>query len=211
MGEDDFSWLMDQLGGGDSGGVPQQSGVTGWTGGFDLAGGGDTGLPTLPGSSFSVGPGQNPSQIYEALIRSGLLTPGANVPQLTGYGITTPPGGGGGVWSNFLRSLGLTNSAGDPNGLNILAALAPLLGGLYAANRTGKATDQVVGGINNASETIKQILGGATSPFTPYTTAGAAAVGKAGAMNWQPLAPRFAPLGQPQGGATSLAALMRGR
>lgn len=189
-------------------GVPQDPGITDWNSGMDLPGGGDTGQPTGPGSSFNVGPGQIPSSIYQALISSGLLKPGANVPTLTGYGGTGTPGGGGGGASSLARMLGLSGADGGMNLPALLSMLAPLLGAGLSYKATQKATDQMSSAVKDANAQATSILGGATGMYAPYMQAGQAALGKAQGLGFQPLAGKFGPLHGP-GATATLGKIMR--
>jgi hypothetical protein len=94
-------------------------------------------------------------------------------------------GGGGGGLSDLLKALG-----GVPG---IAGILGPLLGGIYANHATSQATSQVLGGIQNANEQIKSILGG-QSMYSPYMNAGNQALQNASNTQWKPL--NFGPLGQ---------------
>jgi hypothetical protein len=75
----------------------------------------------------------------------------------------------------------------------IAGILGPLLGGIYANHATSQATSQVLGGIQNANDQIKSILGG-QSPYSPYMNAGNQALQNASNTQWKPL--NFGPLGQ---------------
>src|SRR5262249_16692016 len=148
-----------------------------WVSGGDLPGGGDTGQPVGPPSSFNVGPGQIPSDVYQRLIDYGLLPQGA-----TDVKAPPPPSGGIkvsalGAWTgsdlmSWLRALGPLGAA---------AILGPLLGGALGYVRTGRAADQVVSGIGNANQAAQTILGG-QSPFAPFQTIGNQALGKLGSF-----------------------------
>jgi hypothetical protein len=199
---DDWSgWSSGDFGGGSSSGG-------GWNSGYDLPGGGDTGGALQPGSSFEVGPGQIPSDIYQQLINLGGLSPGMD---------TNIPGGGkggaaaGSTIASLLKSLGLTNSAGDANLASILGLLGTAAGGYMNYNATGKATQQMTDAVNKANETITSLLGPSAAAFKPYSDMGAAAVGKLQALPQSNLAANFGPLGAGRGigGPTSFASLMK--
>jgi len=114
-----------------------------------------------------------------------------NDPSLTDSMNTGGAGGSQLGLGGLLQSLGL--GSGGLGGLATLAGLlGPALAGAYSANQTGKATGQVVQGIQNAQTSVNNLLG-APSTFGPYTTAGQGAITKLNGMNWQPM--NFAPLG----------------
>lgn len=205
MGLDDWTQFMDAIGGpGDPGGLPDMSAyIDNGDGTFtDPA----TGIvyDQNGASTGQTDPNYDPGNASIGLDQNGN--------PIAGGGGTGTGSSGGGLGS-ILSGLGL----GNVGGLGWLAALAPLLGGLYAANRTGKATDQVLAGIGNANTDIKSILGG-PSAFAPYVSAGQNALTQASNMNWTPLAPQFGPLGgRPIPGQataaqpTSMASLLRRR
>src|SRR5262245_41441537 len=161
----------------------------GWTSGYDLPGGGDTGLPVGPGGSFNVGPGQKPSDVYNRIISGGGFTPGG------------PNAGTGGT------------SIGDlVSGLDwktLLPIIAAIGGGLYARNRTGKATEQIIDSINRASADATATLGGAKSLYAPYQAAGLEGLNRLTAFPQSNFASRYRPLGT--GAGMTLGALTGGR
>ena len=176
--DDDYSWLMDVFGGGGDNNAPVS--------GYDIPSLDFTTQP--PPQSFNVGPGQNAGDVYQMLLDAGLLTPGAEI------GTSTIGGSSGQSASSSNGLSALMKALGGNSGL--LAALAALGGGIYSANQTKKATNQTVGGINNASQQIQSILGpgagvGGNGIYAPYMNAGTTALGKLGGFNYQPLAPQF--------------------
>jgi hypothetical protein len=120
-------------------------------------------------------------------------------------------GGAGSSIAGILKSLGLTNSAGDANLASILGLLGTAAGGYMNYNATGKATQQMTDAVNKANETITSLLGPSAAAFKPYSDMGAAAVGKLQALPQSNLAANFGPLGAGRGigGPTSFASLMK--
>lgn len=183
---------------------------------FDSSGGGGDAtiafpnIPDNPGGDFSAptygmidngdGTFTDPSSgiIYDQNGTStGQTDPNYGDPNNTlGGGMGTDPTGGGTGGTGGLGGSDILKALGGIPGL--AGILAPLLGGLYAAHQTGKATQQVLGGIQNANTDIKSILGG-QQMFAPYMQAGQSALGKLGGMNWTPL--NYGPLGGSPGGA----------
>lgn len=178
---------------------PGTNGPSGnWTSGNELPGGtGDTGNPTTPGSSFNVGPGQIPSDIYNQLVQSGLLTPGANVPVLTGHGLTLPGAGGGAGGKGSAFSM--TNPDGSINWASLIPLLASLGGGAYAAYNTNKAAGQMTDAIKSANTQISSIIGQQQGGYAPYQQMGTTALGNLANYQYHPLAGNFPSAVAPKG------------
>ena len=109
----------------------------------------------------------------------------------TGFVVPPIAGGGGnsslGSLGNFLPALNSLLGMGNSSSIMpLLSLLAPLLGGMYAQNKTNQATGQVVNAINSANSQVKGLLGG-PSIYSPYMQSGQAALGNLGKMNWTPI------------------------
>lgn len=153
-----------------------------------VQGWGTSAMPNMVQNSDGTWTDTTNGAVYDANgIATGATSTDANYSGTAGAGIA----GAGGLGS-LLQSLGLGSGAAGLAGL--AGILAPLAGGLYSANKTNQATQQVLGGINNANTAIKGILG-APSVYAPYTGAGQTAISKLNGMNFQPM--NFAPLGTP--------------
>ena len=101
--------------------------------------------------------------------------------------------GSSGGLGNILQSILGSGTGQGGSGLgSLLAMLAPAIAGIYSANKTGQATSQVLGGIQNASNIDQQLLG-APSAYAPYTQAGQNALTNLSGMSFQPL--NYGPLG----------------
>lgn len=176
--------FTDLMGGMDT---PDLNSLLGWTSGQDLAGGADgSGFTNLPQTSFNVGPGQTPSQIYQQLISSGLLTPGANNPVLTGNGITGNSPAAGGSGTSSLSSLG---------GLGgLLSILAPLLAGAYQSSQISQASQTQQQAAQQANQLISGIYGQSQGLYQPFVQGGQAAMTNAANSVYKPMAGSFAPL-----------------
>jgi hypothetical protein len=87
---------------------------------------------------------------------------------------------------------GLSGLSGLGGLTPLLSALIPGLLGAYSASQTGKATGQVLQGIQNAQTSVSGLLGG-QSAFAPYVGAGGQALNNLQGMGWQPI--NMGPLG----------------
>lgn len=190
MGEDDFSWLMDYFG-------PQSD----YSGGVNL---GDLGGGILGDYDPRLDP--NPGGAYDPRLDPGLQ--GGGSPPGGFPGVPAPGGGGSNGAPNGQRGL-FTNPDGSINWASLLGVLAPLAGGAYAANQTGKANQQMQDSIKQANAQITSTLGGNQAMYQPYQAAGAQ--GLAGLMAQPPsnIAGRYKPLGASNG--FSLANVARGK
>lgn len=185
---DDWSWLLDGLGGGSSASTPTISDLLGWTSGQDLAGGADgSGFVNLPQTSFNVGPGQIPSQIYQALISSGALTPGANIPTIAGNGLTGSGSGGTGGGAG-------AGGSGTPTLSSLLTSLLPLLAGAYQANNVQQASQAQQQAAKDANSYISNLYGQSQGLYQPFVQGGQAAMTNAANSVYKPMAGSFAPL-----------------
>jgi hypothetical protein len=70
--------------------------------------------------------------------------------------------------------------------LPLLGAAGPLLGGILARNATRRATDQIVGGFQNANQQIQKALGG-PSLYQGYMNTGNQALGNLAQMKFNPI------------------------
>ena len=165
------------------------NGAGDWTGGYDLPGGGDTGFDLGPGSSFDVGPGQIPSDVYQYLLQLGALGPGMSTSMPNGRGGGS--GGGGGALSGLGKLLGL-GQGGDMSGL--LGLLGSIGGGLLNYNATNKASDQLQQGIKDSNKVITDTLSGNNALYEPWRQAGLTALDKFQNQAPSNLAAGFGPL-----------------
>ena len=216
---DDYSWLMDLLGGGDNaindiftsgsgpidwsqvfGQLPDDTtGLNGST--MPIVGGDgpqvDTGTPADGGPTEGYTPGGTAGNFGPGGGNPGGLPGGGASPGGPGTGLANggnlpgaPTGGG--------TKPGTTTTPGSglPGGMSwehLLSLLGMVGGGVLSTEAAKKATAQTTAGINNAQAAVTSILTGA-SPYAPYTALGAGAAGKLSNMNYSPLAGQFGPL-----------------
>src|SRR4030095_15564708 len=91
----------------------------------------------------------------------------------------------------------------------LLPIIATLGGGLYAQNRTSKATEQMQQAIAKANEQVAGILGGNQALYAPYQRAGVEGLNRLTNFPQSTLASRYRPLGT--GAGMTLGALTGGR
>ena len=212
---DDYSWLMDLLGGDGAGNDIFTSGQPiDWSQVFgaptpgnpldNIFGPGttteppiDTGTPADGGPTEGYTPGGTAGNFGPGGGNPGGLPGGGASPGGPGTGLANggnlpgaPTGGG--------TKPGTTTTPGSglPGGMSwsdLLSILGMVGGGVLANNATKKAAAEQVSGINNAQAAVTSILTGA-SPYAPYTALGAGAAGKLANMNYSPLAGQFGPL-----------------
>ena len=189
MGEDDYSWLIDALGGGGNG-APFQNTV-------------DPTPITPTNDELGITPG-----LLEPLpLPGGDLVNGGNNPislPTSNSGLTST------AFGRLLSALGVSGGTG-----NLLATLLPLLGtigaGIYGRNNINRATDQTVQGLHDASAQASAMLGpyaSVTGVRAPYLAAGQQGIQRLENMNSN-LASRYAPLGSGRG-MVSLGNLVNG-
>lgn len=106
-------------------------------------------------------------------------------------------GGGSNIGSyaqTILKALGLTRGDGSANLSALLPSLMAMGGGIYGAHQTGKATQQTVNGINDATAKASQMLTGAQGLYNPYVQAGQGALNTMTTQAPSNLAGNFKPL-----------------
>jgi hypothetical protein len=140
---------------------------------------------TMPGTP-GTGGGDNPGAT-----QGGLDATGGNNP-LGGGSPGTPDSS---AISSLLRALGISSPGGASNMSGLMSLLGPAISAALGYTATGKATNQMVQGIKDASAQAQSQIGGAQGQLTPFITAGQNAATKLGGMNWTPLAPQYKPLG----------------
>lgn len=151
--------------------APDSTGLGGLSDIFNLSGGGIANMTPDQYASLFGG------------IANAARPPGAN----SGYaGGGAPSGNSGGGLSSLLGNNGLAS---------ILPMLLAAGGGLLNRNATNDATQQVVQGLNNASDQAKQLIGGAQANYQPYMQAGTTALSKLANMDNSNIAGQFKPLG----------------
>lgn len=138
-------------------------------------------LPLMP---------QDPGSLYTPMLPFDPNDPSLQIDP----GFDAGGGGGGGSggfdWSKLLGALGFKGM--DNGGLGqIISALLPILGGVYASHNVNRASDQMQTAINNANDRITGILGGTNGLFKPYTDLGANAAAQLGQFGPHALAGQF--------------------
>ena len=168
---------------------PAPSPVQSWTSGYDVSGqpGGTSTSSPFPGFNMVNNGDGTWTDTSTGVMYDTNGTALGNDSSLT----DAMSNGSSTSWLSKLLGSGM--GQGGVGGLGgLLSLLAPALAGIYSANKTGQATSQVLGGIQNASNIDQQLLG-APSAYAPYTQAGQSALTKLSGMNFQPL--NYGPLG----------------
>lgn len=166
-----------------------------WSDGFNLDDfGGGPPMPTFNLDDFGGGP-PDPNYGLQPGWDQGPPSPYSIDPNGTGMGPPSPGGGGGlSSLSSLAKMFGLTNKDGSLNLGSLLPLLAGVGGSIYGISQNNKATNQVLGGINNANKIVTDTLGGNKALYQPYIDAGQSAMQKMQNAAPSNIAAQFGPL-----------------